>query len=104
MIMGYLPIEERDYPTLLSLVAPASPAVRLLDPFVRLEKGKKRGRSPTKNAEEVSYGVSSEQCSSLIHSCSTDCTQSERKAPLSLTQFLSSIAYPKREQPLSCLI
>ncbi len=37
---------------------------------VRLEKGKKRGRKPTKNAAEVSYGVSPEQCSSLIHSCS----------------------------------
>src|SRR5690606_1021160 len=33
MIMGYLPIEERHYPALLSLVAPAAPAVRLLDPF-----------------------------------------------------------------------
>ncbi len=33
MIMGYLPIEERHYPSLLSLVAPATPAVRLLDPF-----------------------------------------------------------------------
>jgi len=33
MIMGYLPIEERHYPALLSLVAPATPAVRLLDPF-----------------------------------------------------------------------
>jgi len=33
MIMGYLPIEERHYPALLSLVAPAQPAVRLLDPF-----------------------------------------------------------------------
>lgn len=33
MIMGYLPIEERHYPTLLSLVAPATPTVRLLDPF-----------------------------------------------------------------------
>lgn len=30
MIMGYLPIEE---PALLSLVQPANPAVRLLDPF-----------------------------------------------------------------------
>jgi hypothetical protein len=33
MIMGYLPIEQRLYPTLLSLVAPATPAVKLLDPF-----------------------------------------------------------------------
>ena len=33
MIMGYLPIDERHYPALLSLVAPATPAVRLLDPF-----------------------------------------------------------------------
>lgn len=33
MIMGYLPIEERHYPALLSLVAPATPAVRMLDPF-----------------------------------------------------------------------
>ena len=33
MIMGYLPIEERHYPALLPLVAPATPAVRLLDPF-----------------------------------------------------------------------
>ena len=33
MIMGYLPIEERHYPALFSLVAPASPAVKLLDPF-----------------------------------------------------------------------
>ena len=33
MIMGFLPIQERHYPALLSLVAPASPAVRMLDPF-----------------------------------------------------------------------
>ncbi len=33
MIMGYLPIEERRIVALLSLVAPATPAVRLLDPF-----------------------------------------------------------------------
>lgn len=33
MIMGYLPIDERHYPALLSLVAPAHPGVRLLDPF-----------------------------------------------------------------------
>jgi 16S rRNA G966 N2-methylase RsmD len=32
-IMGYLPIEERHYPALLSLVAPATPAARMLDPF-----------------------------------------------------------------------
>src|SRR5690606_6458829 len=32
-IMGYLPIEERHYPALLSLVAPATPAHRLLDPY-----------------------------------------------------------------------
>ncbi|MBZ0275804.1 MAG: DUF6094 domain-containing protein, partial [Anaerolineae bacterium] len=31
--MGYLPIEERHYPALLSLVTPATPAHRLLDPF-----------------------------------------------------------------------
>jgi tRNA G10 N-methylase Trm11 len=31
--MGYLPLEERHYPALLSLVQPATPAVRLLDPF-----------------------------------------------------------------------
>lgn len=33
MIMGYLPIEQRHYPALLSLVTPATPAVKLLDPF-----------------------------------------------------------------------
>ncbi len=33
MIMGYLPIEERHYPALLSLVTPAHPSIRLLDPF-----------------------------------------------------------------------
>ncbi|MBN8590622.1 MAG: hypothetical protein J0M33_02645 [Anaerolineae bacterium] len=32
-IMGYLPIEERHYPALLSLVQPATLAHRLLDPF-----------------------------------------------------------------------
>jgi len=32
-IMGFLPIEERHYAALLSLVAPATPAVKLLDPF-----------------------------------------------------------------------
>ncbi|MBZ0275802.1 MAG: hypothetical protein K8I60_06640 [Anaerolineae bacterium] len=32
-IMGYLPIEERHYPALLSLVTPATPAHHLLDPF-----------------------------------------------------------------------
>ncbi|MEP7288631.1 MAG: DUF6094 domain-containing protein [Chloroflexota bacterium] len=32
-IMGYLPIEERHYPALLSLIAPASPATRMVDPF-----------------------------------------------------------------------
>ncbi|MCK6580828.1 MAG: DUF6094 domain-containing protein [Anaerolineae bacterium] len=32
-IMGFLPIEERHYPALLSLVAPATPVVKLLDPF-----------------------------------------------------------------------
>ncbi|NOG48731.1 MAG: hypothetical protein HND48_04195 [Chloroflexi bacterium] len=31
--MGYLPIEERHYPALLSLVMPSTSAVRLLDPF-----------------------------------------------------------------------
>ena len=33
MIMGYLPIEERHYPALFSLVTPTTPAVRMLDPF-----------------------------------------------------------------------
>ncbi|MDX1993679.1 MAG: DUF6094 domain-containing protein, partial [bacterium] len=33
MVMGYLPIEERHYPALLSLIAPAAPAVKMLDPF-----------------------------------------------------------------------
>jgi len=33
MVMGYLPIEERHYPALLSLVQPATLAHRLLDPF-----------------------------------------------------------------------
>ena len=33
MIMGYLPIEERHYPALLSLVTPAHLAVKMLDPF-----------------------------------------------------------------------
>jgi hypothetical protein len=33
MKAGYLPIEERHYPALLSLVAPATPSHRLLDPF-----------------------------------------------------------------------
>lgn len=32
-IMGYLPLEERHYTALFSLVAPATPAVKLLDPF-----------------------------------------------------------------------
>jgi 16S rRNA G966 N2-methylase RsmD len=32
-VMGYLPIEERHYPALFSLVAPATSAHRLLDPF-----------------------------------------------------------------------
>lgn len=32
-IMGYLPIETRHYPALVSLIAPASPATRMLDPF-----------------------------------------------------------------------
>jgi len=32
-IMGYLPIETRHYPALLSLIAPASPFTRMLDPF-----------------------------------------------------------------------
>jgi 16S rRNA G966 N2-methylase RsmD len=31
--MGFLPIEERHYPALLSLVQPATPVHRLLDPF-----------------------------------------------------------------------
>ena len=33
MKAGYLPIEERHYPALLSLVAPATAQHRLLDPF-----------------------------------------------------------------------
>lgn len=33
MIMGYLPIEERHHPALLSLVAPSIPAAKILDPF-----------------------------------------------------------------------
>jgi len=33
MVMGYLPIDLKHYEALLSLVAPATPTVRLLDPF-----------------------------------------------------------------------
>ncbi len=33
MIMGYLPIEPKHHAAILSLVAPATPAVKLLDPF-----------------------------------------------------------------------
>ena len=33
MIMGYLPIEEHHFPALLSLVAPTTCDVRMLDPF-----------------------------------------------------------------------
>src|SRR5258707_8994734 len=33
MIMGYLPIEERHYAAVLSLLTPATPATRMLDPF-----------------------------------------------------------------------
>ena len=33
MVMGYLPIDLKHYDALLSLVAPATPAVQLLDPF-----------------------------------------------------------------------
>ena len=33
MVMGYLPIDLKHYAAILSLVAPATPAVRLLDPF-----------------------------------------------------------------------
>ena len=33
MIMGYLPIEPKHHAAILSLVAPATPAVRILDPF-----------------------------------------------------------------------
>jgi 16S rRNA G966 N2-methylase RsmD len=33
IIMGYLPIEERHFLALFSLVALATPAVRMLDPF-----------------------------------------------------------------------
>lgn len=32
-IMGFLPIELKHHAALLSLVQPANPAVRLLDPF-----------------------------------------------------------------------
>lgn len=31
--MGYLPVEEHHHPAILSLVVPATPAVKLLDPF-----------------------------------------------------------------------
>ncbi len=33
MVMGYLPIEERHYPALISLVEPANLGIKLLDPF-----------------------------------------------------------------------
>ena len=33
MVMGYLPIEPHHHPAILSLVAPATSAVKLLDPF-----------------------------------------------------------------------
>ena len=33
MVMGYLPIEEHHHAAILSLVMPATPAVKLLDPF-----------------------------------------------------------------------
>ncbi len=33
IIMGYLPIEPHHHPAILSLVMPATPAVKLLDPF-----------------------------------------------------------------------
>src|SRR5579871_3338547 len=33
IIMGYLPIEERHHAAIISLVAPATPTVKLLDPF-----------------------------------------------------------------------
>jgi len=33
MVMGYLPIEERHYPALLSLITPATPSIKMLDPF-----------------------------------------------------------------------
>ena len=33
MVMGYLPVEEHHHPAILSLVMPATPAVKLLDPF-----------------------------------------------------------------------
>jgi hypothetical protein len=35
--------------------------------------------------------------------CSTSCSQSEPFAEEALPQFLHSIAYPQREQHLSCL-
>jgi hypothetical protein len=37
MIMGYLSIEERHYPALLSLVQPATSAHRLFDTFADVE-------------------------------------------------------------------
>jgi tRNA G10 N-methylase Trm11 len=33
MVMGYLPIEAKHHAAIISLVAPATPAVKLLDPF-----------------------------------------------------------------------
>jgi len=33
IIMGFLPIEEHHHPAILSLIAPATSATRLLDPF-----------------------------------------------------------------------
>lgn len=33
MIMGYLPIEAKHHAAIVSLVAPATPAHRILDPF-----------------------------------------------------------------------
>jgi hypothetical protein len=69
----------------------------------RVEKPVKRGRRTTKNAGEVSPGVSPELSSSHVQSVSTSCTQTEPSGQSVLSHFLSSIAYPKREQRLSCL-
>src|SRR5436309_1435608 len=33
MVMGYLPMESRHHAAIVSLIAPASPATRMLDPF-----------------------------------------------------------------------
>lgn len=63
----------------------------------------KRGRKATKNGEGVSLTVSPEQCSNHAQFVSTICTHTEPSGRSVLSHFLSSIAYPKREQRLSCL-